>query len=1053
MGRATDDADPTLPPELGAGSSAAFAATIAGGPTAPPAPPPPSPVASAVMTRPRPSPLDAEATLDAPPAGEALVLPVVSAAHYRPEREIARGGMGRIVAAEDLRLGRAVALKELIDPVAEQRGRFQREALITARLQHPGIVPVYEAGRWPSGDPFFAMKLVSGRPLDRVIADARTLADRLALLPRIAAAADAMAYAHSQRVVHRDLKPANVLIGEFGETVVIDWGLAKSLDDDDALESLRPAARAGAADRASVTRPPAGPAAGPAAGPPAGSTDKPAIDRVNEQTASTLTVAGAVMGTPAYMAPEQARGEIVDQRADVFALGAMLYHLLAGVAPYNARTATEVIAAAAAGRVRSLAIREPGAPTDLVAIVERAMAHAPGERYADAGELATELRRFLTGQLVSAHRYTAGERLGRFVRRHRAAVMIAVVASIAFAAGGTFAVRRIMHERDLADHERRLADTRRRAAEHLIDTMLSDVKDRLQQIGRVDVLASLGTEIRDYYATLGGTPGGMAPDDVDRMASAVDLLGAAERESGKLDQALATWTEARATLTRLVTGRTGEPARFERRLIARFDYQLGTIHQQRGAIDEAMRSYALARGEIDALLAEAPADRPALLAAAEIRDRLGDLHRNQGKLDQALDDYTEAKGERERAERTPGGPSQELVLALSTSHLKLGSVFQIRGESPRALDAYRAAHRLRQGLFEAQRDSVELQNRLLDVDLPLGDLQRQLGDATGAIATYRTALPMIAALTRRDPDNTTWLRLRGNFEEDYGFALLDTGEYKAGLAALDTAIEIQRGLIGRDPKSTTWLGDLSRSYTRAGDALLALGELDRGVAQYQQALEIRRGLVAKNPASAPYRRSMAWSFAKLAGAHAARGDAAHALDAQEQALALRAALVQEAPEQGGYRNELALTEAAIGALIAAADPARSRQLIGDAVARTRALVTADPINNDYKEALCASLVADADAARAHHDAARRAAALDDALGQARSALAHAPDNVRWAGILAEIQSRLAELAAQRGDASAAVSAWQAVRALLDPLASAGRLSAQRRPLLDRARAR
>src|SRR5262245_14684939 len=315
MPRAPDDADPTVPPELGAGSSAAFAATIAPEPTAPPAPP--AAVASGVVSHRFSASLDSEPTLDAPAIGELSPLPIVSAAHYRPEREIARGGMGRIVAAEDQRLGRAVALKELIDTGAEQRGRFQREALITARLQHPGIVPVYEAGRWPSGDPFFAMKLVSGRPLDRVIADARTLEDRLALLPRIAAATDAIAYAHSQRVIHRDLKPANVLIGEFGETVVIDWGLAKSLDDVDAPESLRPAARAvqtAPARSAGATRP-------------------------GDHTASTLTVVGSVMGTPAYMAPEQARGEPVDQRADVFALGAMLYQLLAGVPPYHARTA------------------------------------------------------------------------------------------------------------------------------------------------------------------------------------------------------------------------------------------------------------------------------------------------------------------------------------------------------------------------------------------------------------------------------------------------------------------------------------------------------------------------------------------------------------------------------------------------------------------------------------------------------------------------------------------------------------------------------------------
>jgi tetratricopeptide (TPR) repeat protein len=979
-----------------------------------------------VVTRPLASALDAAATIDAPVAGEPSLLPYVPMTHYRPDREIARGGMGRIVAAEDLRLGRAVALKELIDPVGEQLGRFQREALITARLQHPGIVPVYEAGRWPSGDPFFAMKLVSGRPLDRVIAEATTLADRLALLPRLAAAADAIAYAHSQRVIHRDLKPANVLIGEFGETVVIDWGLAKNLDDHDAPQSLHPAAR------------PARPADPAAPGP-------------REPTASTLTIAGSVMGTPAYMAPEQARGEAVDQRADVFALGAMLYHLLAGVPPYHARTATEVIAAAAASQVRPLAEREPGAPTDLVAIVERAMAPYSGERYADAGELATELRRFLTGQLVSAHRYTAGERVGRFVRRHRAAVMIAVLAAIGFAAGTTFAVRRIIEERDVADQARRLADARRRAAERLIDTMLSDVKDRLQQIGRIDVLASLGTEIRNYYATLGSIPGGMPADDLDRMASAIDLLGAAERESGKLDQALTTWTEARTTLARIVTARAGEPARFERRLIARLDYEVGTIHQQRGATDAAIRYYSQAQHELDALLAEQPADRVALLASAEIRDRLGDLLRNQGKVDQALDAYTEAKAERERASG-PGSRPQEEVLALSTSHLKLGSVFQVRGESARALDEYRAAHRLRQGLLVAQRDDVTLQNKLLEVELPLGDLQRTLGDPTGAIETYRGALPVITALTRRDPDNTSWQRLRGNFEADFGFALMDTGEYKAGLAELDTAIDAQRSLIARDPRSAIWLGDLSRSYTRAGDAELAIGELDRGIGHYQLGLDIRKDLVAKNPASAPYRRSLGWSYAKLAHAHTVHNEATRAIEAHEQALALRTALVAEAPDQREYRSELALTEAALGPLVASADPKRSRLLLDDAVARGHALVTADPTDNDYKETLCVSLVSEADAARAVGDTPRRAAALDEALTQARSAIAHAPHNVRWSGLLAEIHAGLAEVAAARHDAPGAAAAWQAVRDALEPLARAGRLAADRQPLLQRARA-
>src|SRR5690606_6914626 len=145
-----------------------------------------------------------------------------------------------------------------------------------------------------------------GKPLDKVIGEARTLEDRLAIIPRLAAACDAIAYAHDKRIIHRDLKPGNVLLGEFGETVVIDWGLAKDLD---AAESFESANRKPRKSRPITT----------------------------ETGSSTLTVAGSVMGTPAYMAPEQARGEVLDQRADVFALGAMLYHTLAGTPPYNAR--------------------------------------------------------------------------------------------------------------------------------------------------------------------------------------------------------------------------------------------------------------------------------------------------------------------------------------------------------------------------------------------------------------------------------------------------------------------------------------------------------------------------------------------------------------------------------------------------------------------------------------------------------------------------------------------------------------------------------------------
>ena len=294
-------------------------------------------------------------------------LTIVPRAHYERGGEIGRGGMGRVVLARDARLGRAVAIKELLD--RRLHPRFEREARLTARLQHPAIVAIHEAGRWPGGEPFYVMKYVAGRPLHEAIAQATTLAGRLALLSHFTTVAEAIAYAHSEGVIHRDLKPHNILLGAFGETVVIDWGLAKEVQGDAA--------------------------ATPEAHPP---------------VEGMLTLAGA--GTPAYMAPEQAAGEPLDEGVDIFALGATLHHILAGEPPGERELPPEV-------------------PAELRAVVHKAMAPRRADRYATAAELVDELRRFQTGQLVRAHRYSKRDLGRRWLRRHRGKLL--GVASIAAA--------------------------------------------------------------------------------------------------------------------------------------------------------------------------------------------------------------------------------------------------------------------------------------------------------------------------------------------------------------------------------------------------------------------------------------------------------------------------------------------------------------------------------------------------------------------------------------------------------------------------------------------
>ena len=365
--------------------------------------------------------------------------------HYVHGYEVARGGMGRIIAARDRRLGRVVAIKELVHFTPERAARFEREARITARLQHPAIVNLHEAGRWPSGEPFFAMKLVSGRPLSDIVADRPPLRDRIGLLPHLIAATEAVAYAHQHEIIHRDLKPSNVLVGALGETVVIDWGLAKDLAAADGEPEL-----AVAGSRPDRIDPEAAAAAAIAATVEPDSAE-PGRARTGTGSGPGLTMAGSVMGTPGFMPPEQAAGEEVDQRADVYALGAILYAALGGAEPYATSTSQKILDDVLAGPPRPLAQVEPELPQDLVTIVDKAMARRREDRYASAVELAEDLRRFQTGQLVAAHRYSRRELVIRFIVRHRTfftALLVALVAGAAIL-GVTF--RRIVRERDRAE--------------------------------------------------------------------------------------------------------------------------------------------------------------------------------------------------------------------------------------------------------------------------------------------------------------------------------------------------------------------------------------------------------------------------------------------------------------------------------------------------------------------------------------------------------------------------------------------------------------------------
>ncbi|MGE3853726.1 MAG: protein kinase [Planctomycetota bacterium] len=587
--------------------------------------------------------------------GLEIALALASRTKFHIGRELGRGGTARVLAARDVSLRRDVALKYLARPEAGQ-ARFIEEAQITAQLQHPNIVPVYELGVDKQKRAYMAMKRVHGRTLSQVIANAHAHADRnpsdwprflRRLLDSFLKVCDAIGYAHARKVIHRDLKPDNVMVGAFGEVLVMDWGLARPLTGESAShdDMLVP--------------------------------DAPPPPDVKSDRRFMLTLDGQIVGTLPYMPPEQAEGRHseLDTRADIYSLGAVLYQVLTNSAPFTGTDLQKLRDQVSEGRLLPPSRRAPAerVPRELEAVVLRAMAFDPADRYPTAGALRDDVERFMDGRALESVQYGRIELIAKWVQRNRvlaggvAATILALVAGLVgiLLVDSEARARDARAQADLqrgeaerlaesqraqtAELNRAKADAAREAAER--KTMEEAQKRReadlqsLMQQGEIDKLREmLGGEARsDQEAALrefkliyddlrrdGKDPSAifaeLGPDRVARFTSAFDRMLESGTRITPRDRAMGGFIYQYV-------------ARDLPRALEQFDLALqedaGYIdaHFMRAAVYADMGRHRDAIADLDFVIAHAPGHVDALFNRGKARSRVGDDA-------SALEDYT-----------------------------------------------------------------------------------------------------------------------------------------------------------------------------------------------------------------------------------------------------------------------------------------------------------------------------------------------------------------------------------------------------------------------------
>ena len=861
-----------------------------------------------------------QATLDFSSKPGSLEQPnTAQSSRFRILRPHARGGLGEVYLARDNELGREVALKEILAEKAgnqQLRARFMIEAEINGNLEHPGIVPVYGLGSYPDGRPFYAMRFIEGDSLKQAIErfhdssghsqEEPRAYDSLAfrqLLRRFVDVCNAIAYAHSRGVLHRDLKPANIMLGQYGETLVIDWGLAKATGRSEP-----------GVDSASAS--PLLPASG---------------SSIEE------TEHGSTIGTPAFMSPEQAAGKLdeLGPASDLYSLGATLYALLTGKPPVQGAHAAEVLSRVRSGSIQPPEELIPAIPRPLSAICLKALALRPQDRYPAAKALADDVERWLADEPVSADREPWQERLRRWGRRHRTLVSTGATAAVLALAGlGIVAVLQARSRQELsnkndqlmaANQARGLALEKANGRVDLALTALGefreavdanlDVQNRPENTALRDALLetplSFFRTLRDDLAT----DTNAQPEDRLKLAEAQFELARLTRDIGNQEAAVAAAGEAVATLEALIKA-DGEGADVVgadagRTLLGAIALH-ATLLGDNGKGEEAKA--AIDRGvELGNSLVAESGDVQSRIGLAQLLDLSAKRDDGTGQVDSALESLTRARTLLEDV--NPDDEDEALeVQALQVQLLNRTAGLQSdKGNPSQAIETLESAILLLRPQTEGPEPSWEARTLLGSLRLNIGENREKLDRISDALEDYKRSLEVRRAMMEERPANLANRLSVVSSLRTISRAQAELGQSETSLETLGEARELLESARVENPRNVPVLNSLVLQHQSIGGSLYNLGRVDESLANFEQALKIQEELVRIEPDVTNNRVNQAGNLYNIAVLRKMVGNFEGSLEADRAALAIRRDLAAAYTDKPQYLFQVAASLGNIGA--------------------------------------------------------------------------------------------------------------------------------------------